>query len=108
MKTKPVLAITPGDPDGIGPEVVWKALRKSHGKSTALLLCIGARKPFERLKAPIAEAQFTAQGKLMAPQAPNRKGGPFVWLLPAPETAPSGKLLPGFQSGWSIERATEL
>ena len=54
MKMKRTLAITPGDPDGIGPEIVWKAL-KSHQKKWAStpLLCVGARAPFDRLKAKI-------------------------------------------------------
>src|SRR5690606_31984827 len=40
-------------------------------------------------------------------RAPRSKS-PFVWLLPAPETAPQGRHLAGYQSGWAIERAVEL
>ncbi len=31
-----------------------------------------------------------------------------LWVLPAPEHAPKGKLLAGLQAGWSVERAAQL
>jgi 4-hydroxythreonine-4-phosphate dehydrogenase len=49
------------------------------------------------------------QEELLSPYLtpPSRKS-PFVWLLPAPERAPKGRFLAGYQSGWSIERAVRL
>jgi 4-hydroxythreonine-4-phosphate dehydrogenase len=100
-----ILAVTPGDPEGIGPEITWKILRKNFSrKSGAQLLCVGAIAPFKKLGAPIIEATLI-DGMLSKP--PKRRG-PFVWILPAPTRAPTGKLLPGFQSGWSIQKAVEL
>lgn len=105
----PLLVLTPGDPDGIGPEITWKAIRhlkrsKNLGK-TFHLLCIGARKPFEALKAPIVE--LPKLDELYDLEPPPRKG-PYVWLHPAPTQAPQNAFLPGFQSGWSIEKAAKL
>lgn len=93
-----ILVLTPGDPAGIGPEITWKAIQKRFKKSLPIL-CVGARDPFVRLKAPIVE--FDPQGPI-----PKRKR-PFIWLLPAPEKAPDGRFLAGYQAGWSIETATK-
>jgi 4-hydroxythreonine-4-phosphate dehydrogenase len=110
-----VLAVTPGDPEGIGPEVVWKSLqaaakrRSSRGAPVGPhLLCIGARQPFEKLGAPIRELSLDSlrprADRLVMPSSRE----PFVWLLPAPEQAPGRSFLPGYQSGWSIETAVRL
>lgn len=99
---KKVLAITPGDPEGIGYEITWKVL-KSLKKIPFQLLCVGAREPFKKLKAPVIETDLQALSK-----GPPTRKQPFVWLLPAPEKAPEGRFLAGFQSGWSIEQATQL
>ncbi len=100
------LIVTPGDPKGIGPEIVWKALRIHHSRwiKNHDLLCIGARAPFERLKAKVIVAD---PKNLVAP----RSSKPFVWLLEAPTDLPKKNtraLLDGFQVGWSIETATQL
>jgi len=95
-----MIAVTPGDPDGIGPEIVWKAIQSGIQEETSIsMLCVGAREPFEKLGAKIIEAQI---GSLVPPK--NRKNS--VWLLPAPTQ--SKRFLPGFQSGWSIETATRI
>ena len=99
-----ILAVTPGDPHGIGPEIVWKALRKKSAPRGVSLLCIGAREPFEKLGAKIIEAEING----VEFREPPRSKSPYVWLLPAPKTAPKGRFLPGFQAGWAIERATGL
>ncbi|MEO5969755.1 MAG: 4-hydroxythreonine-4-phosphate dehydrogenase PdxA [Bdellovibrionia bacterium] len=101
---KAILTLTPGDPDGIGPEIVWKAIRSNPGFS---LLCVGAKLPFTRLGAKVIECSMDdlALGKL---EPPKNETSPFVWLLPAPEKAPDGKLLAGYQSGWAIQEATQL
>src|SRR5689334_6781499 len=101
MTTPTILAVTPGDPQGIGPEIVWKTLRAGIPGDQAALLCVGAREPFARMRAPIIEADLNDL-------TPPRSKKPFVWLLPAPERAPARSFLPGYQSGWSIEAATLL
>ncbi|MFZ9595146.1 MAG: 4-hydroxythreonine-4-phosphate dehydrogenase PdxA [Bdellovibrionia bacterium] len=103
MKQKP-LVLTPGDPIGIGPEITWKALQAAHLRQKKIpLLCVGARKPFDDLGAPIVEVSGNSPWVF-----PDRTE-PFVWLLPAPEFPPSQDLhLQGYQSGWAIEKATQL
>jgi 4-hydroxythreonine-4-phosphate dehydrogenase len=98
-----ILAVTPGDPEGIGPEVVWKTLQSHAGRHPGVhLLCVGARKPFEKLGARIVEADLD---NLVPPV----DAWPFVWLLPAPARAPKkSQHLAGYQSGWSIVEATRL
>jgi len=94
--------ITPGDPDGIGPEVVWKAIQKNHSHwKSHTLLCVGARKPFDRLKARV----ITADPEDLRP--PKEKK-PHIWLLETPTQCDPQYLLEGYQSGWSIETATAL
>jgi 4-hydroxythreonine-4-phosphate dehydrogenase len=94
-----ILALTPGDPAGIGPEVTWKALRRYRGRNR--ILCIGARAPFEKLGARIIEADPV---NLVPPHIST----PHVWLLSAPAKAPRILHLEGYQSGWSIVAATDL
>lgn len=97
-----LLVATPGDPAGIGPEVVWKTIQSDLLKSRKTrLLCVGARAPFEKMGAPIIEYVPSAEPS----QFPKK---PFVWLLPAPEAAPRGKLLEGYQAGWSIKTAAKM
>ncbi len=96
------LVITPGDPDGIGPEVVWKAIKKnSRVWKNFSLLCVGAREPFDRLKARVIIAD---PDKLTPP----KESRPHVWLLEAPTTCDPRLHLGGYQSGWSIETAVGL
>jgi 4-hydroxythreonine-4-phosphate dehydrogenase len=96
------LVVTPGDPSGIGAEVVWKSIRKNHSRwRKTPLLCVGARAPFERLKARIISAD-------PADLTPPREKRPHIWLLEAPVHADPKLLLEGYQSGWSIETAAEL
>ncbi|MGZ3697450.1 MAG: 4-hydroxythreonine-4-phosphate dehydrogenase PdxA [Bdellovibrionota bacterium] len=105
MKPRTILAVTPGDPEGIGPEIVWKTLRSGRfAKKGVALLCVGAREPFDELGARVIEAN---PEELQYPKGREAKR-PFVWLVPAPLAAPGGNHLPGFQSGWSIERAVQL
>jgi 4-hydroxythreonine-4-phosphate dehydrogenase len=96
------LAVTPGDPDGIGPEVVWKSIRKNHKKwSRTPLLCVGAREPFDRLGARVVLAD-------PANLSPPKERRAHVWLLEAPTQSDPNSLLAGYQMGWAIEAATEL
>jgi len=100
---KRVLALTPGDPAGIGPEITWKAIQSGSIDKNIALLCVGAREPFEKLKVPILEAN-PLSGSFQPPEM----NQPHVWLWPAPLTSPHGSLLEGYQVGWSIEQATQL
>jgi 4-hydroxythreonine-4-phosphate dehydrogenase len=94
-----LLVVTPGDPAGVGPEVVWKTLQLPKYRRLPIV-CVGAREPFEKLGARIVE------------HPAKRPSAPHVWLISAP--TPEGSFardpaaLAGFQSGWSIERATRL
>lgn len=103
-----ILALTPGDPDGIGPEIVWKTLqskdfRRAAKNSKLKILCVGAESAFRKLGAKVALCDSDAS-VLTPPQISD----PHVWLLPAPKKAPAKKFLPGYQAGWSIEKATAL
>ena len=49
MKTK-ILALTMGDPGGIGPEILVKTLRKHRLKKNSVYLAIGAAAVFQQLK----------------------------------------------------------
>lgn len=107
MRSPRTLVLTPGDPEGIGPEITWKTIRSGFlSKAGARVLCIGARAPFDRLKAPVIEVSVDQLSELDRIIDPKRKA---VYLFPAPEKAPGKRLhLPGFQAGWSIENATHL
>lgn len=47
---KPVLALTMGDPGGIGPEIIAKALQPRNRSSKFQYLVVGAKAPFELLQ----------------------------------------------------------
>jgi 4-hydroxythreonine-4-phosphate dehydrogenase len=101
MKT---IFITPGDPAGIGPEIAVKALKRAKYAPARLgfrLVCVGASAPFRELRAPVVEL---SEEDLIRGRFP-KKGIP---ILAAPEQNLFGKHLEGFQSGWSIEKATHL
>lgn len=101
------IAVTPGDPDGIGPEVVWKTIRSgAYDSKRVQLLCVGARKPFERLGARVEEVSLAA---VLAGRLPKASSRPVVHLIAAPASAPKrSQFLAGYQAGWSIETATKL
>lgn len=105
--SRPLLVVTPGDPSGIGPEIVWKTLQTPLFRRRGVdVLCIGSRHPFDRLKAPIIEADL---GSIARGVRPPKSTQPFVWILSAPDQTPKqNQLIEGFQSGWSIEQATRL
>ena len=78
------LVITPGDPDGIGPEVTAKAIA---ALSTELkghqVVIVGPSKPFKRYKKILSTQKIT--------------------FFEPPERSS-----PGYQAGWSIETATQF
>jgi 4-hydroxythreonine-4-phosphate dehydrogenase len=104
MTNSPLIVVTPGDPDGVGPEICWK----SASQKGCRLLFVGARKPFDEMGSKVIEVQekdlFSGDF-----QYPAESQAPFIWLLAAPTRAPKKKLLlEGYQSGWSIEKAVQL
>lgn len=107
-----LLLITPGDPDGIGPEIVWKTLRSRESRGglrlprALSLVCVGARKPFDELGAKVTEISEADLSRPELVQSQFRKNA--VLLLKAPLSAPKKLFLPGFQSGWAIQKAAEL
>lgn len=99
---RPLILITPGDPDGIGPEIVCKAMRLSLLPDTADYVCIGAEAPFTKSGASVELTRFEdLQNK--SPRQPREK---LIRLIAAPTE--SDHFLPGFQSGWAVEKAVEL
>lgn len=84
-KRKPTLLITPGDPDGIGPEVVIKTLDDPKIRELANFVLIGAFAPFQSWS--------------------KKSSFPFI---AAPKPMSKRYHLGGFQSGWAIESAVSL
>lgn len=74
------IVITPGDPDGIGPEVTAKALNLLQKELRGLPISIfGSKAAFKKFKLPKADIQFF--------EPPSRSSS-------------------GYQAGWAIESAT--
>lgn len=99
----PLIAVTVGDPDGVGPEICLKSASVPGVRP----LFIGARKPFDELGANVIEVceEDLLSGSARYPESSE----PFVWLLAAPVRVPKkGLFLPGYQSGWAIEQAVRL
>jgi 4-hydroxythreonine-4-phosphate dehydrogenase len=107
-----IIAITPGDPEGVGPEIVYKTLRARHFEIPrgARLLCIGAKEPFQKLGARLAEVR-DASALVSLPRVRSNE----ILFLPAPtdvarrdRKSKQPFSLPGFQSGWAVEQAARL
>ena len=78
------LVITPGDPEGIGPEVTAKALEKLRPTFGSVnLVIVGSSKPFKKYSKKL-------------------EGLPLQFIEPPSRSGP------GYQSGWAIEVATEF
>ncbi len=78
------LVITPGDPEGVGPEVTAKALSKLAPKLKSWdVVIFGAQKPFQKHKSLI------------------KKAAPVFFEPPTRSS-------PGYQSGWAIDAATQF
>ena len=118
MTSSSLICVTPGDPEGIGPEICWKVARQfaavdeKGGTTAPRLLFVGARKPFDALGARVIEVSELelleiSTGRARPPSPPPSPKGAFIWLLSAPIRAPRA-FLEGFQTGWSIEKATYL
>ncbi len=97
------ILITPGDPAGVGPEIVWETLNQPRIQKLCkdiTLVCVGAFKPFRQFR-PTWRQLHSRQDDFGAYSEK-------ILFLCAPETAAPGKHLGGFQSGWSIQRSAEL
>ena len=108
--SEPLIVLTPGDPEGIGPEITWKAIQhlfKSNQHPPTPTLCVGAKKPFEQMGVPLLFFDPQRPWETSLQEASQIKE-PFVWIYPAPEQAPQNAFLPGFQAGWAIQTATQL
>ncbi|MEN9723982.1 MAG: hypothetical protein RJB38_1968 [Pseudomonadota bacterium] len=103
-----VIALTPGDPEGIGPEIVLKTLLNRTFMRTLprhlRLVVVGSPTPFERLGAPIEIMNESDLGDI--PQDQKK-----VRILAPPQPIPRRSKrfsIPGYVSGWAIEKATKL
>ena len=111
--TKPILILTPGDPDGIGPEITWKVIQRLHAAQRLnefTLLCVGAQRPFDQMAVPIDlfNPALPLEQELAKHQHNSNKT-PRLWLFAAPSHSPQSQLLlAGHQAGWSIQSATRL
>jgi len=109
MGSQRLILITPGDPSGIGPEIASKVFRARGQRSLSArypdirFACVGACEPFEKLGAKVMRLN---ERVLLGGFESSRNQIP---LLCAPEQMPkTSSLLEGYQSGWSIEKATRL
>lgn len=98
---RPLIAITPGDPEGIGPEIVAKTVRE-HPSASFVPLLVGAEAPFTHLGVSYQRVESAEQAAVAARSLPAGK----ALFLAAPSKAPRGRFLPGFQAGWAVETAT--
>lgn len=109
------LAVTPGDPQGIGPELVIKILKnRAYDHSQSRLVVVGAAAPFESYAKTVHVHKVDLQSlspdsfkKILRASLPQD-----LILIEAPlkpkTTRKKNFSLPGFQSGWSIQVATQL
>lgn len=110
-----LILVTPGDPEGIGPEIVWKSLRLTRYAEdpSFQLVCVGAREGFTTLGIPDSRIFGIDERFFHGP--PRRPPRGAIALLPAPSRMPRrpsspsrARSLAGFQAGWSIQTATRL
>lgn len=114
IKRRPFLIlVTPGDPEGIGPEITWKTLQQTRysRNSSFQLVCVGATEGFTTLGVPKSRLIEIDEGFF---QEPRRLPTGRIAILPAPTQLPRPtgsrpiRSLPGFQAGWSVEKAARL
>lgn len=100
MKKKPIVCITPGDPEGVGPEIVLKTLfSKSSPQSTYRPLLVGDSRPFLSSK---YKNHFKLLTHISEVNSLKNKIGILV-----PITQKKNPL-PGWYAGASLELATQL
>ena len=113
----PVFILTPGDPADILPEITWKAIQGGIEKKTSSqILCVGALAPFQKMGVPVVDLAtelpgfdtFTPKNRIasfLKLKRKNKNQQPKIFLFRAPQTAPKGAFLCGYQAGWSIQKA---
>jgi len=62
-KSAKVIGITMGDPSGVGPEVIRKALKKSCFPSSATFVLIGSQKLFKDMPVPTIDITYRTPGE---------------------------------------------
>jgi 4-hydroxythreonine-4-phosphate dehydrogenase len=93
-ESKPILAVTLGDPAGIGPEIILKALRHPEAQASCRLLVIGDRRILERA-AGFVGARDLAIEEVREPQEGEYRPGSLTLLdlhNAAPEECPVGRV----------------
>lgn len=78
------IAVTPGDPDGIGPEIISGILKSSYADRSPEITIIGSKESLARYHFPFDRVEMI--------EAPNK----------------SENFVPGFQAGWAIEKAVQM
>ncbi len=113
MKRRPVIAMTMGDPAGVGPEVCLKAALEAKVQRKCIPLIVGdmavLRKHARRMKIPARLTRVTDESKL--PQYQGTALTPVIDLKNvAPEHRVFGKVLPelGAAAGRYIEKAVSM
>ncbi len=89
MKNISVIAITMGDPGGIGPEIIAKALKKEKPGRSCAFLVIGAREPFERMRKRCGLSVYFRE--IGEPKRASLKGGVTYFLDISKELPHGGK-----------------
>src|SRR6476659_9781437 len=96
MSKLPVLAITMGDPAGIGPEVVLKALRHADLYARCRPLVLGDRRVLQRAAAWVGAADLAYD--LVEDPASGQYSASSITLLDmanaAPDSCPIGQISP--------------
>jgi 4-hydroxythreonine-4-phosphate dehydrogenase len=107
------IIVTPGDPEGIGPEVFWKALSSHRLPPECEVIAIGSEDALIRQGARFSSLAIQSLSEFESALAQSRDQAPSppFFLLAAPTLTPKeipSSALPGYQSGWSIQLAVEL
>lgn len=102
----PWLAVTPGDPEGVGPEVAWKSIQR-HPAWGNRSIFFGSEAALTRVGAKVERVPLDGLKEYLRDARPSVE--PLVRLVCAPEEGPSRNRarfsLAGYQSGWAIQTA---
>lgn len=79
MDPRPLVALTPGDPNGIGPEVLLKAAANASVQAAARVVAVGSA---DMLAAQAARLGLGAVARVERPDAPAPDGALAVWDVP--------------------------
>ena len=104
----PVIGITMGDPAGVGPEVVLKALARADAYAFCRPLVIGDARPMERAKA-LLNLKLEIH-PVSGPEAAKFKPGTvdLLDLALLASDVPYGKVSAAAGAGTAAERAIEV